>query len=243
MLMAYGTATLAGMPACREPIAFVAMRAEVRILAGVVRAAHARAASGEHPVAAGEVVARIVMHGADDRELIGDLGLQRDRARVTSMPGTLVLIGLHMPRYSTGASGFISYISMWPGPPSSHSRITEVSFLVGRRFLRLEHAIEAERRHARHAELHEAASREPIAVLAGSASIDAEHGNLGTGGDRGLGNRDPVSGERHQLLPMDFIGLGVRGSTAGLDFAQRTRVGGASRLSDRSNCSRRWGGI
>ena len=34
-----------------------------------------------------------------------------------SMPGTLVLIGLNSPRYSTGASGFRSYMSMWLGPP------------------------------------------------------------------------------------------------------------------------------
>ena len=45
------------------------------------------------------------------------------------MPGTFVLIGRQMPRYSAGASGFMSYVSMWPGPPSSHSRMTDVSLL------------------------------------------------------------------------------------------------------------------
>src|SRR5436190_2072293 len=45
------------------------------------------------------------------------------------MPGTLVLIGVQRPRYSAGASGFMSYISMCPGPPSSQRRMTDVSFL------------------------------------------------------------------------------------------------------------------
>src|SRR5205085_3251125 len=49
---------------------------------------------------------------------------------LTSKPGTLVLIGFQMPRYSAGASGFISYRSRWLGPPSSQIRMDEVSFLA-----------------------------------------------------------------------------------------------------------------
>ena len=45
----------------------------------------------------------------------------------TSIPGTLVLMGMNCPRYSFGASGFMSYISMCGGPPGSHTNITEVS--------------------------------------------------------------------------------------------------------------------
>ena len=41
-----------------------------------------------------------------------------------------VRIGLQMPRYSAGASGFMSYMSMWPGPPSSQIRMTDVFLLV-----------------------------------------------------------------------------------------------------------------
>ena len=48
------------------------------------------------------------------------------KSSVTSKPGTRVRIGFQMPRYSAGASGFMSYMSMWPGPPSSQIRMTEV---------------------------------------------------------------------------------------------------------------------
>src|SRR5229473_3539650 len=48
-----------------------------------------------------------------------------------SKPGTHVRIGRQMPRYSAGASGFMSYMSMWPGPPSSQIRMTEVLREVG----------------------------------------------------------------------------------------------------------------
>ena len=43
------------------------------------------------------------------------------------MPGTFVLIGMKSPRYSLGASGFKSYISMCGGPPGIHTKMTEVS--------------------------------------------------------------------------------------------------------------------
>ena len=36
---------------------------------------------------------------------------------VSSMPGTAVAIGANSPRYSTGASGFMSHVSIWLGPP------------------------------------------------------------------------------------------------------------------------------
>ena len=51
----------------------------------------------------------------------------RGNSSQTSMPGTLVLIGMNSPRYSLGASGFMSYISMCGGPPGSQTKITEVS--------------------------------------------------------------------------------------------------------------------
>ena len=45
----------------------------------------------------------------------------------TSMPGTFVRIGRKSPRYSLGASGFRSYISMCGGPPGSQTKITDRS--------------------------------------------------------------------------------------------------------------------
>src|SRR5207237_6576436 len=41
----------------------------------------------------------------------------------TSRPGTLVLIGLNSPRYSAGASGFMSNMSVCGGPPPSQTQI------------------------------------------------------------------------------------------------------------------------
>src|SRR6266704_1397745 len=46
------------------------------------------------------------------------------------MPGTLVGIGLNSPRYSLGASGFMSKVSRCDGPPLCHTRMQEMS-LVG----------------------------------------------------------------------------------------------------------------
>ena len=41
------------------------------------------------------------------------------------MPGTLVEIGLNSPRYSDGALGFMSQVSIWLGPPRIHRMITD----------------------------------------------------------------------------------------------------------------------
>ena len=41
------------------------------------------------------------------------------------MPGTFVWIGRNSPRISAGAFGFISYMSMWLGPPMSSTMMTD----------------------------------------------------------------------------------------------------------------------
>jgi hypothetical protein len=46
------------------------------------------------------------------------------------MPLTFVLIGLYAPRYSAGASGFMSNVSWCGGPPGSHTKMTAGSFVV-----------------------------------------------------------------------------------------------------------------
>ena len=43
------------------------------------------------------------------------------------MPGTFVEIGLNSPRYSAGAFGFMSHVSIWLGPPRIHKMITDFS--------------------------------------------------------------------------------------------------------------------
>src|SRR5579883_840413 len=52
----------------------------------------------------------------------------RGRCSLICTPGTLVLIGLNSPRTSTGAFGLRSYMSMWLGPPASHTRMTDLRF-------------------------------------------------------------------------------------------------------------------
>src|SRR6516165_11875982 len=44
-----------------------------------------------------------------------------------SIPATLVWMGEKGPRYSLGASGFMSQVSSWLGPPHIQNRMTEVS--------------------------------------------------------------------------------------------------------------------
>src|SRR5712675_1260444 len=46
---------------------------------------------------------------------------------LTSMPGTLVLIGLKSPRTLEGALGLGSQISMWLGPPCRNSMSTDLA--------------------------------------------------------------------------------------------------------------------
>jgi hypothetical protein len=48
-----------------------------------------------------------------------------------SKPGTLVRMGLNSPRISTGASGFMSYMSTWLGPPGKYTKITPLCGVCG----------------------------------------------------------------------------------------------------------------
>ena len=78
-------------------------------------------------VSAGEVVAGAVMQGVDDRELVGVGGLpgihlgdvEAGDVRVDRPPDAAVF---------GQPSGFMSYMSRWLGPPSSHPRMTDVRF-------------------------------------------------------------------------------------------------------------------
>src|SRR5581483_2611346 len=45
------------------------------------------------------------------------------------MPGALVAIGLKSPRYSAGALGLRSKVSMWLGPPQSHTTRIDLGLL------------------------------------------------------------------------------------------------------------------
>ena len=46
------------------------------------------------------------------------------------IPETFVDMGLNSPRISTGASGFISNISIWLDAPVRKTRMTDLGFLV-----------------------------------------------------------------------------------------------------------------
>ena len=135
--MAYGIATFAGMPACRGPIASSRCRRRTGTCPGVHAARSA--AAGEHPMAGREVIAIVVMHRANDAELVGHLGMQREEFGHLACRARSVLIGRQRPRYSGGASGFMSYVSMCPGPPSIQSKMTDVSFFAHRRGRRFFH--------------------------------------------------------------------------------------------------------
>src|SRR5690349_1107152 len=43
------------------------------------------------------------------------------------MPGTLVAMGLYGPRMVSGASGFMSQVSIWLGPPQSSTKMHDFS--------------------------------------------------------------------------------------------------------------------
>ena len=45
------------------------------------------------------------------------------------MPGAEVEIGWNVPRYSTGASGFMSHVSMCDAPPLSQMRMVDFAGL------------------------------------------------------------------------------------------------------------------
>src|SRR6202789_2500055 len=53
----------------------------------------------------------------------------RGKISEISIPETLVLIGLNGPRIEAGASGFISQVSNWLGPPTSIKWIQFTSLL------------------------------------------------------------------------------------------------------------------
>ena len=62
----------------------------------------------------------------------------RGKISEISIPETLVLIGLKGPRMDAGASGFMSHVSSWLGPPTNISWIQFTSLLGCHRTHRLE---------------------------------------------------------------------------------------------------------
>ena len=52
---------------------------------------------------------------------------RRGKCSHTWMPGTVVATGLKGPRYSAGASGFMSHVSMCDAPPESQNKITDLA--------------------------------------------------------------------------------------------------------------------
>ncbi len=98
-------------------------------LAGVEELAERRIGfvAGEVVVVAGVVVAgatTVVAQRIDDRQMVrlpGGVG----RCSQRRTPGAEVAIGLNSPRYSTGASGFMSQVSMCDAPPLSQMRMVD----------------------------------------------------------------------------------------------------------------------
>ena len=82
--------------------------------------------AGEHFDAAVVVGRHFVMQRADERKLSARCASSGRYSQI-SIPGTFVRMGERGPRYSLGASGFMSNVSSWLGPPHIQNRITAVS--------------------------------------------------------------------------------------------------------------------
>ncbi len=124
MLDAYGTAQWAGTPARREPIAAVAIAPTKGDFPGVsAPLAPPRPVSIRCPPAKWSPLLWYSDRTIENRSARCAC---RGNSSVNSNPGTFVRMGFQIPRYSAGASGFMSYMSMCPGPPSSQIRMTDV---------------------------------------------------------------------------------------------------------------------
>ena len=159
--------------------------AEEGELARVVHAADPRAAAGQHPVAAGEVVAGVMMERADDGKLVGNLRLQREKFRhlhprhvrfdrrpqpaIFRRSFRLHVIHIHVPGPAIE-------------PQQDHGRIFFGHTGSRGSRLHLQELGQTHRGHSRHAQLQKAAARLAVAIFRTDFSgINAKHG--GTPGD------------------------------------------------------------
>ena len=62
-----------------------------------------------------------------DRTIASRSAIAASRGRCSQIetPGTFVAIGLNSPRIASGASGFMSNVSMWLGAPVRKTRIID----------------------------------------------------------------------------------------------------------------------
>ena len=98
-----------------------------------------------------------------------------------SMPGTLVLIGLNSPRYSRGASGFMSYMSRCDGPPLKKIMMIDLCRPpAGHRRVgpQPQHVAQRQPTQGQPAHAQEAAAGEHIAKRGAMGSMDRRHTTL-----------------------------------------------------------------
>ena len=94
------------------------------------------------------------------------------------MPGTLVSIGLNGPRISAGASGFMSQVSSWLGPPTRNSMMQFMSRAAVGAPGRLEREQVAERQaeQAQRARVQEVAALQAVAEVHRLVGVELNHG-------------------------------------------------------------------
>lgn len=153
--------------------------AEAGELAGIVHAVDAEVFGGQHPVAAGEVVARIDMQRTDDGELVHHPGLLGEQfgdldARhvgVDRLPQATVLdggLGLHVVHIEVARAAI--------EPDQNNGGGLLARGLGFRLFPCLQELWQTHAGHARHPELQKAPPGEAIAIALGFAEIESEHG-------------------------------------------------------------------
>ena len=94
------------------------------------------------------------------------------------MPGTFEGMGRNSPRYSAGASGLMSYMSMWLGPPPRQIMMTDLRGAAGRlpgRGLQAQQVRQGEPARGEAADAEEVAPRQAVAEPALLAAVDREH--------------------------------------------------------------------
>ena len=124
---AWGTPTYCGRPAALGPRRWLAIMPKSGCWLNAVEVG---SATGVFPVSTSmepSLCEAIVWDSDRTSENRRAVRACRGSSSQTSMPGTVVRMGLKGPRYSAGAAGLRSYVSRWLGPPHIQNKMTDVS--------------------------------------------------------------------------------------------------------------------
>ena len=190
-------------------------RADERVLLGIQQTVHT-AAPGQHVVGAGEVVALVVVQRPHERELVGDLRLQREEFADLD---PLDICADRLPDAADFGRGFglevveVEVTGAAVEPEQDAAGVATGAVPGGSRgvcsgVFRAEQFRQAHAAHACHPDLQKAAAGLTIAVLRGVRSIgpDAEHDRLSRWGGRKAGVADEPT-RRHRVCSSSMIWL------------------------------------